>query len=801
MSLRPICRRLARQPGYSFMYLASLALGIGAATAVFSVVYGVLLRPLPYADADRIVAIWDDTGQFGLTPAEFVTIRHGHRSLDGVAAFSTGLLTLSDASGPAERIGFASVTTDFLAVLGSGPASGRGFLADEQRPDGAAVAIVSDRLWARRYQREPAIVGREIRINGFSFTVVGVMPGAFAFPDSGTDIWLPAQLDESALSAGNRYLRSIARLAPGVDLTRASSDLQRVNATYRNARADAGLVTNATASLRLRPIRDELAGAAGRPLWLLLAGVGLLLLIACANVAHLVASRTSARSAELAVRAALGASRLRLLAELLSENLLLATAGGLAGIGLAAGGVALAQAAGGSMLPLSETVRLDAVVLASALLVTAATGVLFGIAAGWQLAATDRPAAAGTGWFQGDGPPASTRLRRALVAGEVAVALTLLVAAGLLSHSVTQMLDVDLGFVPDGAITMELSAPSGSYPAEAVGPFYGEVARRVATDLGMVTVAGLTSALPFGGTNPNTSLEVEGRSTAPDEPDVAQYRIVTPGYFASLGIPLQRGRVVSEMDTAGSALVALVNEVAAARYWPGADPIGRRLRLTSESPWLEVVGVVGAVRHTGFGAAQPELYLARAQPDAASGLGTWRTMSLVVRVNGSTGVAVSGIRELLAAIDPAIPVSRIRTMEAVVGDTIAVPRLAAGLVGLFAAASLLLVGVGIYGVLAHFVDGRRRELALRQALGADAATTVRFVLSRVIPPVAAGAAFGVAGGLIASRSLRGLLFDAAGSPLEAIVVATAVLAAVAVAAVFGPVRRALSANACQALKE
>ncbi|HVE79307.1 MAG TPA: ABC transporter permease [Gemmatimonadaceae bacterium] len=797
-------RALRRSPGYTAVVLLTLALGIGANTAVFSVVDAVLMRPLVYADADRLATVYmaDSRGLVVGTPSypEFHDLRAAATMTLGFARGAA--LTLRGAEG-AERVLGAFVSDSFLATLGTKPALGRGFLPAEERAGGPAVVLLSHGLWAGRLGGDPSIVGRMLTLDDVAYTVVGVMPRGYLYP-SFAQFWAPLAprlaadpaLDKRDYRADSRV---IARLRPGTDSARAAAELRTLAAGL----AEAYPATNRDLSATIVPVRQEVVGNIGPSLVMLWAAVGTLLLIACANVASLALVRGTARSHEVAVRAALGAGRWRVVRQFLVEHALLAVAGGALGTALAAAGVRALVAADPTRLPRLNEVTLDGRVLLFAAGVTVAATLLFGLAPALPAARRTLADVLRGGTRAGEAR-AARRARGALVAAEVALAVMLVAAAGLLARSFQRVLGVPLGFEPARVLTMRVEPPTARYAsADAASALYRRIAERVGAIAGVERVA-FTNHLPLTGFFITTPVRVDGRTPEDSQATAAIYRTATAGYFEAMGIRVVRGRGLTEADMSPGSMALVVNERFARTHWPGADPVGRRLTVFKQQIQRpdygaaidgEVVGVIADLRTQGpEQAAPPEVYV----PFAAN---VWPHAFLVVRARTAPGPLTAAVRRAITDEDAAIPVGFLATGETVVNDVLASRRLDTGLLAVFAGVALALAATGIYGVLAYAVSRRRREIGVRLALGASPAGVVRLVLREAMVVVAAGLALGLLGAAWSARLLRGLLFEVEADDPAVLAGLVAILLLVAALAALVPGRRAARVDPAIALRE
>jgi putative ABC transport system permease protein len=779
--LRHAAGRLARSPGFCAVVLATLAVGIGANLAIFGVVDRLLLRPLPYPDAERVVMLWsvqaakgEERGQVSYPDVH--DWRAQARSFEALAPFDDGSLVLSVGGDP-ERLPAALVGRGFFRALGVEAALGRTFVDDEDRPGRNQVVVVSDALW-RRLGGDPAIVGRVITVSGVPHEVVGVLPAGYEPPPASVieepAIYKPLAREYDPARHSARHMRAIGRLRAGVGLAQAQAEMDAVAAGLARALPD----QNQGIGVRIASLAGERAHGARGTLVLLLAAVGLVLLLACANVAHMVLARALDRRREMAIRRALGASGGRLARLMMVEALLVAVLGTGLGLGLAALATDALAALAVSVLPGMRPLTLDWRLAAFAGGAALATAVLVGLPLAWQARAAEPVEAMAEGGRAVVGAPAR-RFDRLLIAGEIATAFVLLSAAGLTVRSLSLLSVVDPGFRTAGAVAQEVWLPGARYPEDEQHPrFFAALEAKVAALPGVEAV-GVVSNLALSGNFDRVGVEIEGRGAA-DTRDMERY-VASPGYFAAAGVPLVRGRRIEPRDDAGAPAVALVGASTAARTWPGEDPIGKRLRLSGR--WFEVVGVVGDVRHYGLDAApSDQVYLAQAQ---------YPSQGMVIVARGPAPEAIpAAVRGAVRSLDPELPLFNVRALDAVVADSLATRRLAAALLSAFAGAAVFLAVVGISGVVTHAVGRRSREIGLRMALGARRAQVVAGLLRQGATPIAGGLALGLLGALAAGRALSGLLYGVTRHDPATLALTAIAIAAVAVLATYLPARRA-----------
>jgi len=789
-------RLLRRSPAFTAAALATLAVGIGANTAIFSVASGVLLRPLPYPSADRLAMVWMDNARISLREdwhsfPNYADYRAQNTTFEDVAIFNRTARTLTGEGDP-DRLSGAYSSANLFDVLGVRPAQGRAYTAAEDRPGANDVVLIADGLWQRRFGGREDIVGRTIQMSGRSLRVVGVMPEDFAFPTRETEFWVPtAAPDDLRTDRGSLWLQVIGRLKPGVSVAQAQADLERVNAGILER-----FPQQKGYGVYVAGYRDQLVGRV-RPAILVLAGaVGFVLLISCTNVANLLLARASARDRELALRAAIGAGRGRIVRQLVAESVLLGAAGGAAGLGLAWLGLSALVGAAPADLPRLEAIGIDGRVLAFAAALSVGTGFLFGLAPALQLARTNpgdvlREGARTSGGF-------GRSLRRAFVVAEVALAVVLLVGAGLMLRSFDRVRQVDLGFRPDHVLTARITLWGDRYdePARVVD-FFRQVLARVEARRGVAGAAGVGTVF-LSPTPYSMNFSIEGRPDFPFEQRVeVPVDAVTPAYFRVMGVPLRRGRTFDDRDTSTSTPVVIINETMARMFWIDEDPIGRRIKygsLSSRSPWLEIVGVVADTRRTGYDApVRPETYLPHAQaPDSA--------MMLVVRTTSEPEAMLAAVRAAVQSVDPGMAVHGGASLESLLGEMTAARRLNTLLLSVFAGVAVLLAAIGIYGVLAYSVEQRARELSVRIALGASAPRLLRLVLAEGLATSLAGLGIGLAGAALLSRSMSSLLYGVTPTDPATFAVTAGATSLVAIAASLPPALRALRVSPVDVLK-
>jgi putative ABC transport system permease protein len=794
--LRYGLRMLRKNPGFTAVAVFTLALGIGANTAIFSVVHGVLLRPLGHADPDRLVMIWaNDTREKSeknfFSMPDVQEYRAQLKSFEHLAAFSPQWSFVLTAGEP-ERIRGYWVSASVFPMFGIRPLLGRGFTAEEDRAGGPPVAVISYALWQRRLGGDPQIVGKPLALEGTSATIIGVLPPSFRWLDTG-DIFVP--LMQNPRAAAGRQLRMMVmggRLKPGVTIEQARAEMD-AQAAGLAAQYPA---TNNGIGGTLLPLHEEITGKARPALLALLGAVAFILLIACVNVASLLLARAATRQREIAVRAALGAGRARLARQLMAESLLLAGAAAVAGLLLATWGMNALVNFLPADLPRREEIRVDAVVLLFTLAATLVTGVCFGLAPAWQLSKLALGESLKEGARGASQGTSAGRLRGALVAAEVAICVVVVIGTGLLVRSFIKLHAVDPGFHAESVLSFEMPVPSRYADPVARLALYDRFYTRVEALPG-VLAAGDTTRLPLAGRygNPTSVLSIEGDAKPESELPQVDFRRAGRNYFQAMQIPLLSGRFFAATDTPATEPVAILNQVAAQRFFPGQDPVGRRVRAGSGTqPWLRVVGVVGSVRHDGLQAApRPELYVAVSQNPPVN-------PQVVVRATGDAAALAPAIRQAVREIDPAIPLFYVETLEQVRYRSLAQPRFQVYLFGAFAGLALVLAVVGVYGVMAYSVAQRTREIGIRMALGAQRSDVLRLILRHGALLAGVGVAIGLALAFGLSRFLATLLFETSVTDPITYAAVVALLALIALAACLIPAGRASRVDPLVALR-
>jgi putative ABC transport system permease protein len=787
--LRFGARSMLRTPGFTAVALIALALGIGANTAIFSVVNAVLLRPLAYRDPDRLVTVLHD-GTNPVAPANYFDWRDQSRSFESMAAAEFWTPNLSGFD-PPEHLWGLRMTQNLLPMLGVEPLLGRVFAPGEDQKGAEHEVVLSYRLWQRRFAGDRKVLGRAMTLNGETYTVIGVMPREFQFAPfwaTHTELWAPLPLAARAQDRGGSSLRIFARLARGAALGQARSAIAAVT-----ARLEAQF-PGTNRRVRVTPLKENVVGRVEAPMMVLLGAVGFVLLIACANIAHMLLARAAGRQREIALRAAIGAGRARIVRQFLAESLLLASAGAAIGLALAVWGTRLLVAFSPPEIPRLETVAFDTRAVLFLAAVTLLAAIAFGLApavqASWiNLAASLKEGSRGSGESFG-----RNRLRSLLVASEFALALMLLVTAGLMIRSFRALASVDPGFDARHVLSMVVSV-QGSPEAEPArrGLFYRQLLERVRALPG-VDSAGAINHLPLAGDLWGLPFMIEGRPRPrPGESPGGVYRIAMPGYFRAMRLPILRGREILDSDDASAPGAAMINERAAARYWPDEDALGKRISYDDGKSWFSIVGIVKNAKQSGWTEEiRPEVYLSAKAPPSY--------ITLAVRASGDAASLTNAVKSAVWSFDRNLPISEVLTMEGVVADANAEPRFEMLLLGLFAGLALVLAAVGIYGVMSYSVSRRTHEIGVRISLGASRADVLRLVMRRGLTLALAGSAAGAAGALMLSRLMTKLLFGVKPTDPLTFGAVAVVLTGVALIATYVPARRATRVDPMTALR-
>ena len=789
-------RQLRRSPGFTVAAVLTLALGIGANTAIFSLVNGVFLRPLPYKDAGRLVFVAASNRIQGIkvdvtSYPDFTDWRAQNHVFSGLAAYRAQYYDLSGGSEP-ERIRGVRVSEDLLPLLNEKPVLGRTFLPEEYQPGKNHVVLVSDGLWRRLFGSDPGLVGRTLKLNDEIYTVIGVMPPRFGFPPNEHPMLYAPLVSDPNRNHG--WLWVVGRLKPGTNLREAQVEMDtishRLDQQYRRSNKGQGV--------NLLPLQEEVVGGLRPAFLVFVCAVGLVLLIACANVANLMLGRTTVRAKELTVRAALGASRRRLMQQLLTESALLSLLGGALGLLLAVWGVDVLVALMKNDLPIPrlENIGIDGWVLGFAFLVSLLTGIIFGLAPALAASRVELNESLKEGSRSVPGSLRPVQLRSLLVVSEVALALVLLVGAGLMIRSFLLLSRVEAGVDTRNVLTLDFSLHESKYAQPQVRmDFLQQVAERV-RNLPGVKSASWTSDLPLSGDTDRLGFSIAGQpDPSPDQPRSADFNVIGPGYFQTLGIPLVRGRDFTDHDTNAALGIAVINQAMVRRFWPDADPLGKQITIDRRN-WFSIVGVVGNVRQLGQASTpRPEVYLSYLQDPVF-----WPYRTLIVRSAGDPLKLVGLVEQAVWSVNRDQPVSNIRTMEQVLADSVAQPRIFTLLLGVFAAQALALASVGIYSVVSYSVSQRTHEVGVRLALGAEQFDVLRLVIGQGMLLTGIGLGIGLAGAMALTRFLSSFLYGVRPTdPITFAVVALA-LAGVALLATYIPARRATKVDPMVALR-
>jgi predicted permease len=792
-------RALRRSPGFAVVALLTLALGIGANTAIFSVVNGVFLRPLPYADPDRLVAVYEHNvpehmERSEMSPADVVDYRSQQTALAGLAAYGYGEYTYHPPAGDAVLLEARRVSANMFNVLGARPALGRTFAPDEDTPAKKHVVVLSDGVWRRLFGADAAVVGRAITLDDQPFTVIGVMPPGFTL-GFGEGIWTPLDLT-NVLEDVNRsrkfhFLFSVGRLKPGVTLESARANLltiaRRLEAEYPDANSG-HLVT-------VLPLHAAMAGQLRPTLLVLMAAAVVVLLIACSNMANVMLSRAIGRRRELAIRVALGAGRARVVRQLLSESILVAVLGGTVGVLAAYWGTGALLALNPAALPPFAHVGVDGRVLFYTIVLSLGSGVVFGLVPAVTESAPETHSTLKESDRGTAGGGRSSQMRRVLIVTQTALAVVLLVGAGLLIRSLGEIQHVSMGFDPEHVLTAQVSLGGKRYDSlVAINQFYDRVIGQVARTRGIERV-GVVGGLPLRGSS-TASLAIEGRAAPPGRLPEVGYVVVAGDYFQALRVPLVRGRFLERTDQPKAPPVTLINDAMARRYWGSDDPVGKRIRIGPDpaAPWITVVGVVGDVRQMGLTMdPRPTVFI----PNQQDG---WPTLTFVIRTTGAPEQAVPVLRAAVRDADPGRPITAVRTMVDVIGQSLAQRRFSMLLLVIFAGVALVLAAIGVYGALAYSVAARTRELGVRMALGASARDVLALVVRQGLGWSILGVALGVVGARIAGRLIEGLLYGVRPTDVETSGAVAVIVAVVALVACVVPARRATRVDPVEALR-
>jgi predicted permease len=797
--IRYALRNLLRRPGFTLIAVVTLAAGIGANTAIFSAIHSLLLNPLPFPELDRVVAIWDKLPSKGVmhnevTVANYLDWQSQTQSFEQLALYRWWNANLTGID-PPERIQGFLVTANYLDALGMKPIMGRNFFAEENQPGKDAVAIITHSLWQRRFGGDPNILNKTITINSVVRTIVGVMPEHFNFPKGG-EVYAPLPMTPELMkSRGNHSYYVVGRLKPGASVEGSQAEIDNIMARLDQQFPE----TNKGWGATVFPIVADTVRLYDTALWVMMAAVGFVLLIACANVANLMLARATGRQREIALRTALGASRWRIVRQLLTESVIVALIGGALGMLIGFWGIDALRAANpgdaAKFAPGWYQLGINFPVLMFTLGLSVFSGIVFGLAPALQVSKPNLNDSLKEGSRQTSG--SSHRLRSSLVVLEVALSLMLLVGAGLLGRSFLSLLKTDPGFNPDNVITMNLVLPVAKYKDEPQrAAFFQDLVQRVKANPGVESAA-LVSHLPLGGSNASDSYLVEGMpEPAPGQEYDGRYRVATPDYFRTMGISLVRGRSFTDQDKAGTTPVVVVNETLARKHWPGEDAIGKRIRFygpLERAPWLEIVGVIRDVKHELNIPIEPEYYLPLAQD-------TWTGMVLVARTSVDPASLAPALRQHVWAIDKDQPVFDVKTMQEVRSSSVALYSFSSVMLGIFAVVALLLASVGIYGVMAFAVTQRTQEIGIRMALGARTADVLKLVVKHGMKLALLGMLIGLGGSWAITRFLEKMLVGVEPTDLLTFSVVSGFLLLAAFVACYLPARRATKVDPLVALR-
>ncbi len=809
--IRYALRTLARSPLFAAVAVLTLGLGIGANTAIFSVINGVLLKPLEYREPGQLVSIkgaFPTMGfdKFWISAPEYLELQEWNRSFGAIGGYRTVSRSI-DADEQPLRVTAAVASYDFFQALGVDAALGRYFTRDEDLPGGDPAVVISHGLWTRAYGGDPAAVGRTVMVDGAPTRIVGVMPEAFDIEDAGVDVWQPLALDPA--NPGGRashYLYLVGRLNPGVTIPQAEADIGALVASWSDRVPGQHTPSPDGHPFVITDLQDELVGGVQSQLWILLGAVAFVLLIACANVGNLLLARAESRQKEVAVRVAIGAPRRRLVRQFLTESVVLSLLGGAVGIAMAWGGLEMLLAASPGSVPRLEEITIDGSVLTATFAVAVVTGILFGLAPIMHLTGRHVGNSLREGGARTTAGSARQRVRRALVVAEVALAVVLVVGSGLMIRSLQALLEVDPGFRSENLLTWQMLLPAAGYPdsPEQLG-FYGRLMENVTSLPGIESAAIMSGLPPRRNVNANDT-EFEGFDFSEEDgprPNVDYYQTVSANYFDVMGIPIVTGRGFDSSDEVSDHPVAIVNEQLVRTFYEGENPLGRRIRpcCGDSTPWLEIVGVAKDVKQGGLEAdTGTELYFNYAQSGNLAGF-TPRNMNVVVRTARDPGALASAMRNEVAQLDPTLPLANLQTMDANLSGSLARPRFLALLLGIFAALALALAAVGTYGVVSYFVAERDREIGIRMAMGAESGNVLGMVLKHGGGLAAGGLLLGVIGAFSLSRVMESIVFGIPTTDAATYALAPTVLALVALLACYIPARRATRVDPAVVLRE
>jgi predicted permease len=808
--LRHSIRAFARTPGFTLLAILTLALGIGANSAIFSVVNGVILKPLGYPDPERLVMITSQFpamgfDRFWMDPPEYFDFAKHNQSFQSVGAYNVGAANLSAGDRPS-RVTSVAVTASMFDVLGVGAFRGRVMKPEDNAQNTERVVVLSHELWERAFASDPAIIGKRVEISGIQRTIVGIMPRGFDLHDAGAEIWLPLGFDPANPGRrGNHQLYLVGRLKPDVTLAGARAELASLLGRWSELASGAGHVPNdSTHRVQYEPLQDDVVGSARTALWVLQGAVGFVLLIACANLANLLLARAEARHKEFAIRAALGAGRGRLFRQFITEGIVLSVAGGALGLFLAWGGLRALLIANPDSIPRSAEIGLDANVLLFTLVLAIATGVVFGLAPLLHLGQGSMSLALKEGGTRTTANATRNHVRRGLVVAEVALAVMLVVGSGLMLRSFWNLMNVDAGFKRNDLITFGLVQSAAKYPdMQRRAGFFGDVLARIQALPGVTAAAAMTGLPPQRSVNANDT-DFEGLTPQPGGPfhNVDYYQIATTDYVRTMGIPVVEGRAFGPGDVAGATRVMLVNESLKKRFYPDQSIIGRRIRPSGvpDSVWFTVVGVLKDVKQGGLDSETgTELYIPFEQTPPTGF--TPVNLNVVIRSTLPMAALAPRIQEIVMAADPSLPIVNMRTMEDVFSQSVVRPRFLAQLLSVFGGLALILAAIGTYGILSYSVTERRREIGIRMALGADRGSVVGMVLGQGMRMTALGLVVGIVGSLLLTRLVSTLLFDVKPTDPVTFAAVAVFIALVGTLACLIPARRATTVDPMVVLRD
>ncbi|HYP29575.1 MAG TPA: ABC transporter permease [Blastocatellia bacterium] len=798
--LRYSARMLAKKPAFTTVALLTLALGIGANSAIFSVVNAVLLRPLPYKDPERLVMLFHSYPNINLprasvSPGGFMDYREQASSFEQLTAFQGQGVNLTDEGEP-ERVQGLNVSANFFDTLGVAPAKGRGFSEGEDQVGNSSVVVLSHGLWQRRFGSDPSILDRTIMLNGSPYSVIGVLPPTFKLPQE-AELFTPLTFTPEQLSPAQRgweFLNVIGRLKPGVTQAEAQAEMDTISARLR----EQFYASNSNWGVKVFSLQEVLVENLRFALIFLLMVVGSVMLIACANVANLLLARSAVRQKEIAIRSALGASRLRMIRQLLTESLLLSLLGGALGLALAYVSVRFISASLPARIPRLIEVTIDSQVMGFTLLASVLTALIFGLAPALKISKPQLGETLKEGGRTGASASGHHLLRSLLVVSEVAVALLVLISAGLTSRSFAKLLEVDPGFNPENVLTLQMALPTSKYKeASQISAFQDELLQKLKNIPG-VQAASVITNLPMSGNNWSSSFNVEGLTVAPgDMSPHGDPRGIGPEYFEVMKIPLKKGRTFDERDNAKSTPVVIIDELLAKTYFPDQDPIGKRLTFEGRDDkviWREIVGVVGFLKHYGFeGKNQVHYYFPNSQRPQ-------RTTNFVLRTDSDPMSVVPAVKASVLGIDKDLPVARVMAMDRIVYNSTAEKRFSMLLLNIFAGIAMIMAAVGLYGVMSYSVTQRTHEIGIRMALGARQSDIVRLIVGQGMLLVSIGVAIGIVMALVVTRFMQSMLFGLSATDPMTFVVVPLALSAIALAATYVPARKATRVDPMIALR-